>query len=212
MLDELFRLGSIVRHRMFQDTWRVILRIDEGFKPARHRKTSLSDLLMMTDELIIELAAFSGIVQESMTRTLAFVFLELGRRLERSFQIISLVKNCFIPLPQRIRPVFETVLEVADSLMTYRSRYLANLQLSAALDLLLTDETNPRSLAYQLVQLAEHVERLPRQRTQPGYSTEQNLSCRCSTRFGCSTFKRLQMLIALATTYPTSPSNRLIED
>ena len=60
--------------------------------------------------------------------------------------------------------------------MTYRSRYLANLQLAAVLDLLLTDETNPRSLAYQFVQVAEHVEQLPRGGIQPGYSTEQQLA------------------------------------
>jgi uncharacterized alpha-E superfamily protein len=79
-------------------------------------------------------------------------------------------------MPDAHGPVFETVLEVADSLMTYRSRYLANLQLAAVLDLLLTDETNPRSLAYQFVQLAAHVEQLPRGEAQPGYSTEQRLA------------------------------------
>jgi uncharacterized alpha-E superfamily protein len=176
VLDELFRLGSIVRDRMSQDTWRIIHRIDEGFQPARHGTTNLSDLLATTDDLIIELAAFSGIVMESMTRTQAYRFLELGRRLERSLQIIGLVKNCFIPLPEVQGPVFETVLTIADSLMTYRSRYLANLQLAAVLDLLLTDETNPRSLASQFVRLAEHVEQLPRKQAQPGYSVEQRLA------------------------------------
>ena len=176
ILDELFRLGSIVRERMSQDTWRIIRRIDDGFQPAYPGNTNLSDVLAMADKLIIELAAFSGIVMESMTRTQAFRFLELGRRLERSFQIVSLVKNCFAPLPDPHRPVFETVLEVADSLMTYRARYLANLQLAAVLDLLLTDETNPRSLAYQFLQIAEHVEQLPRELARPGYSAEQRIS------------------------------------
>lgn len=173
ILDEMSRLGSTARDRMSQDTWRVIRRIDERFRPARARFTSLSELLALTDDLIIGLVAFSGIVTESMTRTQAFRFLELGRRLERALQVISLVQNTLVPLGEVSRPIFETVLEVADSLMTYRSRYLASFQLSAVLDLLLTDETNPRSLAYQCVQLAEHVEQLPRDSTQPGYSLEQ---------------------------------------
>lgn len=176
VLDELVRLGSIVRDRLSLDAWRIIHRIDEGFRPAKNGATSLFDLLAMTDNLVTELAAFSGITMESMTRTQAFRFLELGRRLERSLQVIRLVKNCFIPLPEVHRPVFETVLEVADSLMTYRSRYLANLQLAAVLDLLITDETNPRSLAYQFVQLAEHVEQLPREQMQSEYTTEQRLA------------------------------------
>ena len=175
ILDELFRLGSMVRDRISLDTWRIIHRIDEGFRPATGAPTNLSDLLSLTDELITELAAFSGIIMEGMTRTQAFRFLELGRRLERSWQIICLVKNCFIPMPVIHGPILETVLEVADSLMTYRSRYLANLQLTAVLDLLLTDESNPRSLAYQFVTLAGHVERLPRKQSQPSYTTEQRL-------------------------------------
>ncbi len=176
VLNELYRLGSIVRDRFSQDTWRSIRRINKGFRPSRRGHADLADIAAMTDELIINLAAFSGMAVESMTRTQSFRFLELGRRVERSWQIISLVKNCLIPLPEAPRPVFETVLEVADSIMTYRSRYLANLQLPAVLDLLLTDETNPRSLAYQFMHLAENVEQLPRRRMQPGYSAEQRFS------------------------------------
>ncbi|MEQ8638920.1 circularly permuted type 2 ATP-grasp protein [Gimesia maris] len=175
IVDELFRLGSIVRDRISLDTWRIIRRIDKGFQPPRYGTTNLSDVLTITDDLITELAAFSGIVMESMTRTQAFRFLELGRRVERSLQIISLVKNSFVPMPEVPSPIFETVLEVADSLMTYRSRYLSNLQLGAVLDLVLTDETNPRSLVFQFMQLAKHVERLPRNRELPGYTSEQRL-------------------------------------
>jgi uncharacterized alpha-E superfamily protein len=72
-------------------------------------------------------------------------------------------------------PVLEAFLEVADSLMTYRSRYLATLQPAPVLDLVLTDETNPRSVAFQLVTLADHVENLPRDRTQPLRGAEQRI-------------------------------------
>lgn len=173
VLDEFVRLGSIVRDRLSEDTWRIIRNIDEGFQPPANRKYDLADLTAMTNRLIIQLSAYTGMITESSTRTQAFGFLELGRRLERSLQIISLVRNAFIPMPETHGPIFETVLEVADSIMTYRSRYLANLHFSAVLDLLLTDETNPRSLAYQFVKLSEHVDQLPRVKTQPGYSAEQ---------------------------------------
>ena len=184
VLDELVRLGSIVRDRLSEDSWRIICNIDEGFQPSSHRATDLADLSAMTNRLIIQLAAYSGLITESMTRTLAYRFLQLGQRVERSLQIISLVKNAFIPMPEIHGPVFETVLEVADSLMTYRARYLANLNLSAVLDLLLTDETSPRSLAFQFVQLSEQVDQLPRKRTQPGYTDEQRyaMSLRNSVR------------------------------
>ena len=63
--------------------------------------------------------------------------------------------------------VIEAVLEIADSLMTYRSRYLTTLQAAPLLDLLVTDESNPRSMAFQLAALADHVENLPRDQTNP---------------------------------------------
>ena len=55
--------------------------------------------------------------------------------------------------------------------MTYRSRYLANLQIPTVLDLLLTDDTNPRALAYQLDALKNHVLGLPQLSSTPGYSS-----------------------------------------
>lgn len=176
IIDELFRLGSVTRDRIALDTWRIIHRIDAGFRPARNGPTNLSVLLELTDELITGLAAISGLLMESTTRTQAFNFLELGRRIARSLWIIKLVKNSFVPLPEPPGPVFEAILEVADSLMTYRSRYLANLQLAAVLDLLLTDETNPRSIAYQFLQIAARVDMLPRKETLPDYTTVQRLA------------------------------------
>jgi uncharacterized alpha-E superfamily protein len=45
--------------------------------------------------------------------------------------------------------------------MTYRSRYLTRPLLLPVLDLLLLDDTNPRSVAWQLERVVAHVERLP---------------------------------------------------
>jgi uncharacterized alpha-E superfamily protein len=72
--------------------------------------------------------------------------------------------------------VLEALLEAADSIMTYRSRYLARLQLGPVLDLLLTDESNPRSVAFQLANCAAHVAQLPRDAEQAQESPEQQLA------------------------------------
>jgi uncharacterized alpha-E superfamily protein len=54
---------------------------------------------------------------------------------------------------------------MADSSITYRSRYLTSLQTDLLLDLLLVDEANPRSIAFQLARLREHIEQLPGSQT-----------------------------------------------
>jgi uncharacterized alpha-E superfamily protein len=46
--------------------------------------------------------------------------------------------------------------------MTYRSRYQTSLEVPLMLDLLLADEANPRSLAFQLDQLESRFRGLPR--------------------------------------------------
>jgi len=70
----------------------------------------------------------------------------------------------------------EALLEIAESSMTYRRRYLSSVQTAPVLDLLLADETNPRSLAFQLVALAGHVEHLPHDDSQPHSTTEQQVA------------------------------------
>jgi uncharacterized circularly permuted ATP-grasp superfamily protein/uncharacterized alpha-E superfamily protein len=162
-LTSMNRTASLVRERLSNDSWRLINRIFHEFVGRREfAQSDLNRLLEQLNRLIIDLLAFSGLVSESMTRTLGWRFLDLGRRIERSMHTIMLVRNLLLPLEDREAPVLDAVLEVADCSITYRVRYLNNLQLAAVLDLLITDETNPRSLASQLVLLCEHVDNLPR--------------------------------------------------
>jgi uncharacterized alpha-E superfamily protein len=73
-------------------------------------------------------------------------------------------------------PLLEALLQVADSAMTYRRRYQGSVQTAAVLDLLLADESNPRSLVFQFAALADNVENLPRDNSvQPRRSPEQRL-------------------------------------
>lgn len=170
------RVASIVRDRISLDSWRIISRVYDNFRPPRRGAlVDLSDLLVMLNQVVLDLTAFSGLVMESMTRAQGWRFLDIGRRTERALNTISLLNNSMIEARHDDSAVLEAILEVGDSLMTYRSRYLSNLQQAAVLDLLMTDETNPRALAYQLAALHEHVENLPRDRSQPQRSAEQRI-------------------------------------
>ena len=67
-------------------------------------------------------------------------------------------------------------MEVADSLMTYRSRYQSNLDLENVLTLMLTDDDNPRSLVFQLISLNQSVQSLPILAKTETLATHQRLS------------------------------------
>ena len=110
-----------------------------------------------------------------MTRGQGWRFLDMGRRLERSHQILGLLRSTLVTSVGVDGPLLEALLEIADSSMTYRRRYMTTLQLHPLLDLLLSDEDNPRSLAFQFVALSESIARLPRAREQTGVTAEQAL-------------------------------------
>lgn len=160
-VSRLAHLSAIVRDRISLDTWRILRQLDEQFWPSI-TETDLADLLEKLNALLRNLSAFTGLALENMTRTQAWQFLQLGRRIERGLQTASLVRVMLHSGGATEHAVLEALLEVADSIMTYRSRYLARVQLAPVLDLLLTDESNPRSVAFQLACCAGHVEQLPR--------------------------------------------------
>ena len=151
-------------------SWRVINRLENfADNPA-------SDPLELLDDTLFTLSAFSGLAMESMTRGLGWRFMDMGRRVERAMNQTGLIR---IGLPQvcgESRSALEALLEVADSIMTYRARYRGAFQLAPVLDLLIMDESNPKSLAFQLSQLVAHVEHLPRQSDRRFASPEERLS------------------------------------
>jgi uncharacterized alpha-E superfamily protein len=117
------------------------------------------------NHVIITLSAFAGLVMEGMTRGDGWRFLDIGRRVERALQMAELLR---MSLARDATPevgVLEAVLDIADSSITYRSRYLTSLQTDLVLDLLLSDEANPRSIAFQLAQLQEDIDQLPASHT-----------------------------------------------
>jgi uncharacterized alpha-E superfamily protein len=129
-------------------------------------------VLVHLNRMITDLAAFSGMVMENMTRGHGWRFLDIGRRLERSLNLTSLMNSSLGPGSFHAG-MLEPLLEIADSTMTYRRRHFAEPQLPPVIELLLADATNTRSLAFQLMALADHAAQLPRDRKAPSPTREE---------------------------------------
>jgi uncharacterized alpha-E superfamily protein len=123
--------------------------------------------------MITDLAAFSGMEMENMTRGHGWRFLDVGRRLERAINLTTLLTA--VAGRSSETAVLEPLLEVADSSMTYRRRYFARPQLPHVLELLLEDLTNARALAFQIEALSAHVQHLPRDPQAPSPTKEERL-------------------------------------
>ncbi|MDZ4849057.1 MAG: circularly permuted type 2 ATP-grasp protein [Pirellulaceae bacterium] len=165
-----------VRDRIAPDMWRTIDRIQTTLDPSRYDQNLRGfDAILLLDQLLADFAGFAGLVAESMTRTLGCRFLDLGVRIERSSQTNTLLRSFLGTEPNDDPSIIEAVLRVTNSLMTYRNRYLATYQVPVLLDLLLTDSTNPRSILFQMAQINEHLNAMPRDEFQAILTPEQKL-------------------------------------
>jgi uncharacterized alpha-E superfamily protein len=98
---------------------------------------------------------------ENMTRGYGWRFLDMGRRIERVRTMNLLVQQLVVPGDPEKDGGLDLLLELADSKMTYRGRYHAPPQTTRVLDLVLADETNPRSILFQGITIDRHLQELP---------------------------------------------------
>jgi uncharacterized circularly permuted ATP-grasp superfamily protein/uncharacterized alpha-E superfamily protein len=155
VLSRAAQAAAHVRHSLSSDTLRIVSQFDTAHTSA-WGYASTGEALAVLNRCIGTLAALRGIEMENITRGPGWHFLGAGRRIERSIQLVNLFRTIVVPLSPRTWATLEMLLEVADSSMTYRSRYFTVLQPAPALDLLMNDEANPRSLAFQLQELMQH--------------------------------------------------------
>jgi uncharacterized circularly permuted ATP-grasp superfamily protein/uncharacterized alpha-E superfamily protein len=157
-LQHLSRVAYNLRDRMSLDNWRTLNRIhgDALFARGSAAPTTAS-VLAGLDRIVITMMTVSGFVLDGMTRGLGWRFLSLGRRIER---LANLCMALRLALVEGRSHGLDWLLELADSTITYRSRYLVAPEWLPVLDLLIRDDTNPRSVAFQVKGIAEFVAKL----------------------------------------------------
>ncbi len=156
-LRQLSRVAFNLRDRMSSDNWRTLNRLTGD--PVFQRGSSLPLALGWLDRAVTTMMTLSGYVLDGMTRGTAWRFLSIGRRLER---LSSLCNTLQIAIREGRGGGLDWLLELADSTVTYRSRYLVTPEWLPVLDLLVRDDTNPRSVAFQVKGLVEYVDKLER--------------------------------------------------
>ena len=198
-LDALLQAGRAVRDRLSDDTARVLNTLDQELSSG----LSLGQTLQSLSRVIGRLASFTGLMAESMSRGQGFRFHEIGRRLERALHTISLLHIACEMAPGGRGGLWEVVLTMTDSLRTYRRRYYSQVDARAVLDLLLHDESNPRSLGYQLVRLQEQIDGLPHKASLPHRSPAQRLVLQALTTLRTTDIEGLSQAVREETVYKT---------
>jgi uncharacterized alpha-E superfamily protein len=191
-VDNLHRLAVQVRDRTSNDMWRVISQINEQLAaPPANRVMLVGDAVGVLNQTLIGIAAFHGLARENMTRAQAWRFLDMGVRIERAIYLCTLLDAKLHSPEADNASVLETILEVDDSSITYRSRYSLLPHIAAVYDLVLLDDKNPRSVLFQLNQLLKHAERLPHDRESDGVGSSWKILQECISRLNLSDAREL---------------------
>ncbi|MES2441717.1 MAG: circularly permuted type 2 ATP-grasp protein [Pseudomonadota bacterium] len=142
-------IGAVSRDRLSAD---MIHLLDAPF-PTK------GTLLDRAGSLQRRYSALAGLSAEHMARTDAWRFHDLGRRIERALAAVRAIRA--FGGTEATADDLSTLLDLADSQISYRQRYLTGLARVPVLDLVTLDSFNPRAVAFQIGKLAAHLNKLP---------------------------------------------------
>jgi uncharacterized circularly permuted ATP-grasp superfamily protein/uncharacterized alpha-E superfamily protein len=146
---DLQRLGwcaAQARSRLSAENWRAIGVLQREFQDAALAKRDPRGTL---NALLLSLAGLAGFALDDMTQDDGWRLMMIGRRLERLQFLAELLAQRLRSGETPVQSELEWLLDIGDSTITYRTRYLAAPRLGSVIDLLVFDQTNPRALAFQ---------------------------------------------------------------
>ncbi len=153
----LIRASRNLRESLSDDMRRVISQLEAT--PYASMVLSVQHAHLF--DVVIYLSSISGLSQENMSREVGWHFLELGRRIERATFSLRVLKAYLVLGNLYDKFMVENLLNINDIRITYTRRYRHRIETDSVLDILLYDETNPRSLGYQLARIRDAVPMLP---------------------------------------------------
>ncbi len=145
-LQRLQWCAAQTRSRLSAENWRAIGVLQRQFQEAADGRSDPRETL---DILLLALAGLAGFALDDMTQDDGWRLMMLGRRLERLQFLAELLGHRLRSGEAPPQSELEWLLDIGDSTITYRTRYLASPLLGSTVDLLVFDKTNPRALAYQ---------------------------------------------------------------
>jgi uncharacterized alpha-E superfamily protein len=151
----LLRCAAQLRERISLDNWHTVQRLARAHEPL---PDDLESALAVLDRVLPACTALAGYALDDMTRDDAWRFLITGRQIERAALIASTVGHVLSQPDVERDAALGSLLEIGNSIITYRARYQRQPELLPVLDLLILDSSNPHSVGFQIAALARHIE------------------------------------------------------
>jgi uncharacterized circularly permuted ATP-grasp superfamily protein/uncharacterized alpha-E superfamily protein len=171
--------ASVIRDRFSPDAWRAINDLAIMITGPLPPGPSESIIAERVEAALRIISSLSGLAQENMTQLAGWRFLELGRRIERALLTCRLVRA----FAEKNAPDggLDLLLELADSQISYRQRYVMIAALAPVIDLVMLDPNNPRSVIFQLDRIETHLGALPRKNSTGRLSPVQQIAASIAT-------------------------------
>jgi uncharacterized circularly permuted ATP-grasp superfamily protein/uncharacterized alpha-E superfamily protein len=165
------RLGlssRAVRDQMSNDTWMVLAAVERAVVhpsggPPESPTEGEAYLAAAHSQTLAGMLALSGVAAESMVQDVGWTMMDIGKRIERGIWLTALLSATLTTVRSAgaEQTITESALVACESSVIYRRRTLGKVSVAAVADLVLFDEENPRSLAYQFERLRTNLKALP---------------------------------------------------
>ena len=175
-LSALAGAAGALRERLSPEHWGLVRSAQEDFaasmsaslagqaafsRPGVPVVPALAQVRPALDRLAVQLAAITGAQTDRMTRDHGWRLLTIGRLVERLIGMSSAVGAMLAPGALQSPSGVDLLLDLFDSVITFRSRYQRHGDLIALVDVLVLDDSNPRALAGTLRRLRTELRKLP---------------------------------------------------
>jgi uncharacterized circularly permuted ATP-grasp superfamily protein/uncharacterized alpha-E superfamily protein len=165
------RLGlaaRAVRDQMSNDTWMVLASVERAVLhprgvPPESQAEGEAYLSAAHSQTLAGMLALSGVASESMVQDVGWTMMDIGKRIERGIWLMALLRSTVTTVRSSgaEQTITESALVACESSVIYRRRTLGKISIAALADLVLFDEENPRSLAYQFERLRAGLKAMP---------------------------------------------------
>ncbi len=150
-----------VRDQLSPDTWQAFSSTDRASAALKSYHYS-HQVAESAGRMLTGILSLQG-VTANMIRDPGWRMIGTGRAVERGLQLCHLLRST-TTVRRGLdvdRDLHTAVLSAAESAVTHRMRYRGYVRLAGVLELLLTDGDNPRSLAFGIAELREHLAAMP---------------------------------------------------
>jgi uncharacterized circularly permuted ATP-grasp superfamily protein/uncharacterized alpha-E superfamily protein len=172
--------ASVIRDRFSPDAWRAINDLATMMAAPLPPGPTESAIAERVEAALRIISSLSGLAQENMSQLAGWRFLELGRRIERALLTCRMART----FAEDGAPDggLDVLLELADSQISYRQRYVMVAALAPVIDLVMLDPNNPRSVVFQLDRIETHLGALPQHNPTRRLTPVQQIAASIATR------------------------------